>query len=77
MYTVHLTYEFSKWFAGIRDVQTVRRLLARLRKAELGNLGDVRHVGEGDKSTQQADIVRAIGLAHSLDSEDCHEQKEN
>jgi len=31
----------------LRDALTRRRLLARLRKAELGNLGDVRHVGEG------------------------------
>jgi len=38
---------FDAWLAGLRDGQTRRRLVLRLRKAQLGNLGDVRPVGDG------------------------------
>jgi len=47
MYTVRITEEFANWYSSLRDSLTRKRLRARLRKAELGNLGDVRHVGEG------------------------------
>jgi len=100
MYTVRITQEFADWYGGLRDSLTRKRLRARLRKAELGNLGDVRHVGGGvwemreffgpgwrmyyilrdsllvvllhggDKSTQQADIARAIEIAQNLCEED-------
>lgn len=96
-YTIKLVDEFSEWFAGVKDGLTRQRLNKRLRKAQLGNLGDVAGVGEGvyemrehfgpgwrmyytqrgntvivmlgggDKSTQQADIRRAITLAKSLE----------
>jgi len=96
VYTLYLTDEFSAWYANLRDSLTRKRLLARLRRAELGNLGDVQSVGEGvwemreffgpgwrmyyvlrhgtlvvmlgggDKSTQQADIAKAIHLAQEL-----------
>ena len=93
MFTIRRTAEFDEWFSGIRDGVTRRRLVARLRKAQLGNLGDVKPVGTGvyemrenfgpgwrlyylkrgavlivmlgggDKSTQVADISRAVKLA--------------
>jgi len=96
MYSIYLTDEFSAWYSGLHDNLTRKRLRARLFKAQLGNLGDVRHVGDGvwemreffgpgwrmyyvlrdsvvvvmlgggEKSTQQADIVRAIRLAQEL-----------
>lgn len=47
MYTVHLTEAFDAWLSGIKDSRTRSRLLARLRKASLGNLGDVKAVGNG------------------------------
>lgn len=47
MFTVRLTDEFSRWLSGIQDGVTKRRLLTRLRKATLGNLGDVKSVGHG------------------------------
>ena len=47
MFTIKLTPEFDAWFAGIRDGVTRRRLVARLRKAQLGNLGDVKPVEAG------------------------------
>jgi putative addiction module killer protein len=39
--------EFSEWLYSIKDGTTRLRLLARLRKATLGNLGDVAPVGSG------------------------------
>lgn len=47
MFTVRLTDDFSHWLSGIQDGVTKRRLLTRLRKATLGNLGDVKSVGSG------------------------------
>lgn len=47
MFTIKLTDEFSAWLNGIKDGMTKRRLGKRLRKATLGNLGDVKPVGEG------------------------------
>ena len=96
-YTVKRLEEFSDWLKGLRDGLTRQRLNKRLRKVQLGNLGDVEPVGEGvyemrehfgpgwrmyyiqkgdvlivmlgggDKSTQQADINRAIELAEFLE----------
>ena len=95
-YTVKQLDEFSVWLKGLKDALTRQRLIKRLRKVQLGNLGDVEAVGEGvfemrehfgpgwrmyyiqhgecvivmlgggDKSSQQADIRRAISLAMSL-----------
>ncbi|MFA5630014.1 MAG: type II toxin-antitoxin system RelE/ParE family toxin [Porticoccaceae bacterium] len=47
MFTVRFTKEFSVWLDGIKDGTTRRRLQTRLRKATLGNLGDVKPVGGG------------------------------
>jgi putative addiction module killer protein len=96
MYTIKPLPEFSKWLKGIRDGVTQRRLVTRLRKASLGNLGDVKPVGDGvfemrehfgpgwrmyfihrgdvlivmmgggDKSTQSADIAKAVTLAATI-----------
>lgn len=41
MYEIHKTIEFEAWLNSIRDPLTRGRLLARLRKASLGNLGDI------------------------------------
>ncbi len=45
MFTIKRTPEFDQWFDGLRDSLTQRRLLARLRKVSLGNLGDAKHIG--------------------------------
>ncbi len=47
MYRIKQTPEFADWLSNIKDGMTQRRLLTRLRKASLGNLGDVKPVGEG------------------------------
>ena len=47
MYSVIETDGFSEWLAGLKDVTTRLRLIKRLRRATLGQLGDVKPVGEG------------------------------
>lgn len=93
MYSIKRTDDFAIWLDGLKDRVTRQRLNARLRKATLGNLGDIKPVGEGvfemrehfgpgwrmyyvhrgaalivmlgggDKSTQSADVTRALKLA--------------
>lgn len=47
MYSVIETEQFSEWIDGLKDKTTSMRLKVRLRKATLGNLGDVKPVGDG------------------------------
>ncbi|GAB3503639.1 type II toxin-antitoxin system RelE/ParE family toxin [Curvibacter fontanus] len=47
MLTVIETEAFSDWLASIKDRPTRIRLQIRLRKVSLGNLGDVKPVGQG------------------------------
>ncbi|MPZ43824.1 MAG: type II toxin-antitoxin system RelE/ParE family toxin [Betaproteobacteria bacterium] len=97
MSSIKRTEQFSDWLDGLKDRVTKQRLNARLRKATLGNLGDVKSVGSGvsemrehfgpgwrmyyvqrgalltvmlgggPKSTQAADIAKAIELAATLE----------
>ena len=97
MYTIKHTEEFKDWLFCLKDGMTHRRLARRLDRAQAGNLGDVKQVGEsvfemreffgpgwrmyyvqrgdvlivmlggGDKSTQSADIAKAIKLASTLE----------
>ncbi|MEQ1527591.1 MAG: type II toxin-antitoxin system RelE/ParE family toxin [Gallionella sp.] len=47
MYTIKSLPEFTDWLNSLKDPTTQRRLLVRLRKVTLGNLGDVKSVGQG------------------------------
>jgi putative addiction module killer protein len=47
MLSVRLLPEFLQWLDGLRDRQVRIRLARRLDKAQRGNLGDVKAVGEG------------------------------
>ncbi|MBV2164619.1 MAG: type II toxin-antitoxin system RelE/ParE family toxin [Comamonas sp.] len=47
MYSVLETESFAEWVDGIRDMPTRIRLRRRVNKAKLGNLGDVKPVGDG------------------------------
>jgi putative addiction module killer protein len=97
MFSIKRTNEFNDWLNGIRDGMTQRRLIKRLRKATLGNLGDVKPVGDGvfemrenfgpgwrmyyiqrgsilivmlgggNKSTQAADIAKAVKFAAMIE----------
>lgn len=45
MYTVLRTEEFDRWLSRMRDAKGKARIVARIRSAELGNLGDTAPVG--------------------------------
>lgn len=47
MKTILTTETFDGWFARLRDKMAQKRILARIRRAELGNLGECEPVGEG------------------------------
>jgi putative addiction module killer protein len=47
MYEITKTAEFELWISSIRDPLTKGRLLSRLRKASLGNLGDIAPISDG------------------------------
>ena len=97
MYSIKALPEFTSWLNSLKDGVTRIRLARRLDKAQRGNFGDVKAVGEGvfemrehfgpgwrlyyvqhgqtlivilaggDKSTQSADIAKAIKLAATLE----------
>jgi putative addiction module killer protein len=47
MIEVRQTIEFSDWLQRLRDINAVARIVARIRRMELGNPGDARSVGGG------------------------------
>ena len=47
MIEVRQTGEFSHWLHRLKDDKAAARILVRIRRAELGNLGDSRSVGGG------------------------------
>jgi putative addiction module killer protein len=47
MIEVRQTIEFSDWLHRLKDVNAVARIVARIRRMELGNPGDARSVGNG------------------------------
>ena len=47
MFTVLQTPEFRDWLDALKDMRGRLRIVARLRQAEAGNLGDWKLVGDG------------------------------
>lgn len=47
MFTLLRTDKFDEWLSKLRDTKGKARIIARIRSAELGNLGDMEPVGEG------------------------------
>jgi putative addiction module killer protein len=47
MIEVRQTTEFSDWLHRLKDANAVARIVARIRRMELGNPGDARSVGGG------------------------------
>lgn len=47
MMRVTQTEAYSTWFAKLGDIQAKARIVARIRRVELGNLGDTKSVGGG------------------------------
>jgi len=47
VYQLQSTSTFDDWLRGLADKKTRARILARLEAVKLGNLGDVKSVGDG------------------------------
>ena len=47
MKPIYTTEAFDGWFSSLRDKQSARRIQARIDRAEEGNFGDHKSVGEG------------------------------
>jgi putative addiction module killer protein len=47
MIEVRQTIEFSAWLRRLKDVNAVARIVARVRRMEMGNPGDAKGVGSG------------------------------
>jgi putative addiction module killer protein len=47
MWQVVQTDAFMAWLSGLNDDHAVARIVARVRRLELGNLGDAKSVGAG------------------------------
>ena len=47
MYRIKQLPEFKYWLDNLKDGLTQRRLARRLEKAQKGNLGDIKSVGDG------------------------------
>lgn len=47
MIEVRQTRRFVEWLSALRDLEARARIVARIRRLELGNPGDSKSVGEG------------------------------
>ena len=47
MFEIIKTETFDAWLAGLKDRQAVQRVLARLDRVRLGNLGDAKFLRDG------------------------------
>ena len=47
MFEVRQTKVFINWVAGLKDQRAVARVDVRLRRLALGNMGDVKSLGDG------------------------------
>ncbi len=47
MYEIRKTSAFDKWIESLRDIRAKARVMARIKRLETGNPGDVKPVGEG------------------------------
>lgn len=55
VYTLRLTQEFQDWLDALKDLRAQMRIVARLRLAEAGSLGDWKTVG-GEISEMRVDV---------------------
>jgi len=54
MVEVRQTEEFSGWLHGLKDANAIARIVARIRRMELGNPGDARMVPATASTTRIA-----------------------
>jgi putative addiction module killer protein len=55
VYTVLQTQQFQDWLDALKDIRGKLRIVARLRQAEAGNLGDWKSVG-GEVAEMRVDF---------------------
>lgn len=46
MYTIQQTHKFSQWLTKLKDMRARIAIARRIERAQSGNLGDVKSVGE-------------------------------
>ena len=46
-YEIHMTEKFQKWLKSLRDRKAVKAIALRMARAECGNFGDIKSVGDG------------------------------
>lgn len=56
MYSITETEVFSNWLNGLKDIITRARLIKRLQRAALGNLGDTKPVGNDPSQSEYAPL---------------------
>ena len=61
MFTVRQTQEFQEWLDDLKDIKAQLRIVARLRLAEAGNLGDWKPLGN-----EVSEMRIAIGPGYRL-----------
>ena len=69
VYTVKRLEAFSDWLKGLKDGQTQQRLIKRLRKAQLGNLGNTAIWRRWAKVCTRCASTSGLGGACTLSSE--------
>ena len=55
MYAIQQTLEFQDWLDALKDIRAQLRIVARLRQAEAGNLGDWKAIA-GSLSEMRVDV---------------------
>lgn len=55
MYTIRQTQEFQDWLDALKDLRAQVRIVARLRLAEAGNLGDWKSIS-GELAEMRVDV---------------------
>lgn len=64
-FVVQQTEDFAKWRRGIKDLRAATAIRRRLERAQAGNLGDVKSVGEG-VSEMRVDVGAGYRLYYTL-----------
>jgi len=47
VFIIQKTDYFENWLIKVNDIRAKAKILARIKRAELGNLGDYKNVGDG------------------------------
>ena len=61
MYLIKKTEHFEQWFRKLKDIRAKGLILARIKKAELGNLGNHKFVGK-----KVAEMVQDYGPGYRI-----------